>query len=56
MKLRQLIRATSLAAASTLLATLLSPTAALAAGPTNTALPTISGTLAVGQTVIAGSG
>jgi hypothetical protein len=56
MKLRQLIRATSLAAASTLLATLFSPTAALAAGPTNTALPTISGTLAVDQTVIAGSG
>ena len=56
MKLRQLIRATSLAAASTLLATLFSPTAALAAGPTNTVLPTIAGTLAVGQTVTAGSG
>ena len=56
MKLRQITRSISLAAASTLIATLVSPTAALAAGPTNTALPTISGTLAVGQTVIAGSG
>ena len=46
----------SLAAAWTLIATLVSPTAALAAGPINTLLPTISGTLAVDQTVIAGSG
>jgi hypothetical protein len=56
MKLRQVIRTISLASAATLIATLVTPTAALAAGPTNTALPTISGTLAVGQTVIAGSG
>ena len=45
-----------MAAASILIATLVSPTAALAAGPTNTVLPTIAGTLAVGQTVTAGSG
>jgi hypothetical protein len=56
MKLRQVIRTISLASAATLIATLVTPSAALAAGPTNTALPTISGTLAVGQTVIAGSG
>jgi hypothetical protein len=56
MKLRQITRSISLAVASTLIATLVAPTAALAAGPTNTALPTISGTLAVDQTVIAGSG
>ena len=56
MKLRQITRSISLAAASTLIATLLSPTVALAAGPTNTVLPTITGTLAVGQTVNAGSG
>jgi hypothetical protein len=56
MKLHQISRFISLAAASTLIATLVSPTAALAAGPTNTVLPTISGTLAVDQTVIAGSG
>ena len=56
MKLRQITRSISLAAASTLIATLVVPTAALAAGPTNTALPTIVGTLAVGQTVTAGSG
>ena len=56
MKLRQITRSLSLVAASTLLATLVSPTAAFAAGPTNTVLPTISGTLAVDQTVIAGSG
>jgi hypothetical protein len=56
MKLRQITRSLSLVAASTLLATLVSPTAAFAAGPINTVLPTISGTLAVDQTVIAGSG
>jgi hypothetical protein len=56
MKLRQIIRSISLAAASTLIATMISPIAALAAGPTNTVLPTIAGTLAVGQTVTAGSG
>ena len=56
MKLRQITRYISLAAASTLIAILVSPTAALAAGPTNTVLPTISGTLAVGQTVNAVSG
>ena len=56
MKLRRIIHSISLATASTLIATLVAPTAALAAGPTNTALPTISGTLAVDQTVIAGSG
>ena len=56
MKLRQIVRSISLATAATLLATLVSPTAAFAAGPTNTGLPTISGTLAVDQTVIAGSG
>ena len=56
MKVRQIIRTISLASAATISATLLSPTAALAAGPTNTALPTIAGTLAVGQTVTAGSG
>lgn len=56
MKLRQITRLISLAAASTLIATFTTPTGALAAGPTNTALPTIAGTLAVGQTVNAGSG
>lgn len=56
MKLRQITRLISMAAASTLIATFMVPTGALAAGPTNTALPTISGTLAVGQTVTAGSG
>ena len=56
MKLRQITRSISVAAASILIATLVSPTAALAAGPTNTVLPTIAGTLAVGQTVTAGSG
>lgn len=56
MKLRQITRSISLAAASTLIATYIAPTGALAAGPTNTALPTIAGTLAVGQTVNAGSG
>ena len=56
MKLRQIIRTISLASAATLIATLVTPTAALAAGPTNTVLPTIAGTLAVGQTVTAGSG
>ena len=45
-----------MAAASILIATFMTPTGALAAGPTNTALPTIAGTLAVGQTVNAGSG
>ena len=45
-----------MAAASTLIATFMVPTGALAAGPTNTALPTIAGTLAVGQTVNAVSG
>ena len=56
MKLRQITRSLSLGAASTLLVTLVNPSAALAVGPTNTVLPTISGTLAVDQTVIAGSG
>ena len=56
MKLRQIICTISLASAATLIATLLTPTAALAAGPTNTVLPTIAGTLAVGQSVTAGSG
>ena len=56
MKLRQINRSLSLAAASTLIATLVSPNAAFAAGPTNTVLPTISGTLAVGQSVTASSG
>ena len=56
MKLRQITRSIWLAAASTLIATVVSPNAAFAAGPTNTALPTIAGTLAVGQTVTAGSG
>ncbi len=56
MKLRRKIHSISLVAASTLIATLVSPTAALAAGPTNTVLPTISGTLAVDQTLVAGSG
>ena len=56
MKLRQIIRTISLVTAATLIATLVSPNAALAAGPTNTASPTIAGTLAVGQTVTAGSG
>ena len=56
MKLRQIVRSISLATAATLIATFVSPNSALAAGPTNTALPTIVGTLAVGQTVTAGSG
>jgi hypothetical protein len=56
MKLRLIARSISIAAVSVLLTTLLAPNAALAAGPTNTVLPTISGTLAVDQTVIAGSG
>jgi hypothetical protein len=56
MKLRLITRSISIAAVSVLLTTLLAPNAALAAGPTNTVLPTISGTLAVDQTVIAGSG
>ena len=56
MKLRQIVRSISLATAATLIATLTSPNAALAAGPTNTVLPTIAGTLAVGQSVTAGSG
>lgn len=56
MKLRKRVRYISLAAFSVLLTTLLAPNAALAAGPTNTVLPTISGTLAVDQTAIAGSG
>ena len=56
MKLRQIVRSISLATVATLIATLVSPNAALAAGPTNTVLPTISGTLAVGQSVTASSG
>ena len=40
-----------MAAASILIATFMTPTGALAAGPTNTVLPTIAGTLAAGQTV-----
>jgi hypothetical protein len=56
MKLRQIVRSISLATTATLIATLVSPNSALAAGPTNTVLPTISGTLAVGQSVTAGSG
>jgi len=51
MKLRQITRFISLAAVSALFASLLAPTVALAAGPTATALPTISGTLSVGQTL-----
>ena len=51
MKLRRITRFVSLAAVSVLFATLLAPTVALAAGPTATALPTISGTLSVGQTL-----
>ena len=56
MKLRLITRSVSIAAVSVLLTTLLAPNAAFAAGPTSTVLPTISGTLAVDQTVIAGSG
>jgi hypothetical protein len=56
MKMRQITHFISLAAVSALFASLLAPTVALAAGPTNTVLPTIAGTLAVGQTVNAGSG
>ena len=56
MKLRQLIRSMSKPIALTLMATFMTPSGALAAGPRNTALPTIAGTLAVGQTVTAGSG
>ena len=56
MKLRQVTRSISLATVATLIATLVSPNAALAAGPTNTVLPTITGTLAVGQSVNAGFG
>ena len=56
MKLRQISRTISLVAASILIATFMTPSGALAAGPTNTVLPTIAGTLAVGQTVNAGSG
>ena len=56
MKLRLIARSISIAAVSVLLTTLLAPNAALAAGPTNTVLPTISGTLAVGQSVTASSG
>ena len=56
MKLRQISRTISLVAASILIATFVTPSGALAAGPTNTVLPTIAGTLAVGQTVNAGSG
>ena len=56
MKLRQITRLISMAAVSIFIATFMTPTGALAAGPTNTALPTIAGTLAVGQTVTAGSG
>ena len=51
MKLRRITRFVSLAAVSVLFATLLAPTVALAVGPTATALPTISGTLSVGQTL-----
>ena len=56
MKLRLITRSLSIAAVSVLLTTLLAPNAALAAGPTATALPTISGTLSVGQTLNASSG
>ena len=56
MKLRLITRSVSIAAVSVLLTTLLAPNAALAVGPTATALPTISGTLSVGQTLNATSG